>query len=130
MAKASSRAIGGQHLAHDLGFELWGALASEVVTDSAAARGIAGRRGTGRIRHLETGRLWVQQALQLGKFSLIQIKGTDNWADLGTKNVDKDTLTRLMSAMGLVVTRRRSKLAPKFLMGSDLMEDEPLRIAN
>jgi len=122
VVKAASRAIGGKNLAIDLGFLLFGELESEIATDSSAARGIASRRGTGRIRHLETGSLWVQAALQQGKFTLIKVKGTDNWADLGTKNVDRDTLQRLVHAMGLHVTRRRSALAPRCFLESSLME--------
>ena len=116
MVKAASRAIGTRNLCEDLGFLLWGEIESEVATDSAAARGVAGRRGTGRIRHLETGSLWVQQALQAGKFGLVKVKGTDNLADLGTKHVDKDTLARLMRGMGVYITNQRSKLAPRCLL--------------
>ena len=97
---------------------MWGEISSEVATDSVAAKGVASRRGTGRIRHLETGSLWVQAALQAGRFTLVKVPGTDNIADIGTKCVDRETLGRLLASCRLKVPSGRSALAPQTLSSS------------
>ena len=86
-------------LAADFGFTVIGRL----WTDSVAAKGIMSRRGCGKVRHLETPTLWVQKALQDGRFLLYKIAGHGNCADLGTKHVDAATMLRHMRSMGLTI---------------------------
>ena len=59
-----------------------------VNADSSAALGIAGRTGVGKIRHLDTSLLWVQQKKERGDIEYHKVLGSDNPADLWTKNVD------------------------------------------
>ena len=73
--------MGAVAMLKDFGLEM----TLEVQTDSSAAKGIASRRGVGRVRHLHTGLLWVQQRVQSGEIKIVKIKGTENAADLGTK---------------------------------------------
>ena len=59
----------------------------EVRVDACAGRGIAVRRGPGRIRHIVTPTLWVQKLTQDGNVNSTKIPGISNPADLGTKHL-------------------------------------------
>ena len=120
LVKTGSRAIGIHNLCKDLGFLLWGELTLEVSTDSSAAKGVAVRRGVGKIRHLETGSLWVQAAVAAKRFALSKVDGTKNEADLMTKFIDRATLVRHLAALRLRVSKERPKSAPQALDGSAL----------
>jgi len=95
-----------------MGVEMFGPTEYDLATDSSAAMGVASRRGTGRIRHLETGALWVQQALSRRLFTLSKVDGKNNIADVLTKHVDKATLHRLLQLLSMRVEKSRPKLAP------------------
>ncbi len=56
--KATAEALGLMSLMKDLGLEVESAV---VALDSAAALGVIGRSGVGKIRHLDVGKLWLQQ---------------------------------------------------------------------
>ncbi|CAK0831771.1 unnamed protein product, partial [Prorocentrum cordatum] len=57
-----------------------------LETDSSAARSMSLRRGVGKVRHLDTRALWVQQATRLHNLRVVKRKGTQNPADIGTKS--------------------------------------------
>eukprot|EP00959_Pyramimonas_sp_CCMP1952_P109262 2285411-Pyramimonas_sp.AAC.1 len=62
--------------------------------DSSSARALARRQGTGRIKHLATKTLWIQQ-LAAKKIIIIIIEpaaGDDNLADLGAKALPRTRL--------------------------------------
>jgi len=84
MTKGAAIALGFQSIAKDWGLEV------ECVlhTDSAAAKGTVSRRGAGKLRHIETPYLWLQQAKVRRKLIVKKCKGTGNEADLGTKKKD------------------------------------------
>ena len=88
LAKACSRLLGARQLALDLGFGRRGKLDLEIGTDSSSAIGLAGRRRCGRIRHLETGCLWIQAALHHGRLAVIEVAGKSNTADMMAKGLD------------------------------------------
>ena len=54
--KSGSIALGIQSLCRDFGEEV----SIELGSDSSAAKGVLGRLGLGKIKHLETGLLWIQ----------------------------------------------------------------------
>ena len=56
-----------------------------LACDSSAARGVMQRAGPGRIRHLQTRFLWVQERAREGDFAVVAVPGASNAADLGTK---------------------------------------------
>ncbi|CAE7289458.1 unnamed protein product [Symbiodinium sp. CCMP2592] len=68
-------------------------------TDSAACRGIAQRVGCGRIRHIDTGLLWIQQAVKAKKLSVGVVPGYCNTADLGTKPLQGPRIRELLHLM-------------------------------
>ena len=57
----------------------------EVNTDASAAKGIALRRGMGKIRHIEVNQLWVQDAVARGILKIRKIATGENPADHLTK---------------------------------------------
>ena len=57
IVRGTCEAIGAKSISKDLGSDLEGM----VFTDSSAALSMTGRVGAGKIRHLDTGMLWVQQ---------------------------------------------------------------------
>eukprot|EP00971_Amphidinium_carterae_P353001 6492793-Amphidinium_carterae.1 len=73
----------------------------EVLCDSSAARSITSRRGVGRVRHISTRYLWVQEKLADKSFSLRVVKGSDNPADMLTKPLAKPHAMRHMDRMGV-----------------------------
>ena len=73
IVRGTCEAIGAKSIAKDLGSNLDGV----VSTDSSAALSMTGRIGAGKVRHLDTSMLWVQQKQARGeieyKLSLIHI---------------------------------------------------------
>ena len=54
-------------------------------SDSSAARQFAKRRGLGKMRHIQTRHLWLQDRVRLGHLRLATVLGTENPANLLTK---------------------------------------------
>ena len=82
LVSGCAEALGVQSLASDLGYDL------EVVvvyTDSDACRGIASRRGLGKMRHVELKYLWVQEVVKAGRLRVKRVDGLKNIADHLTK---------------------------------------------
>ena len=73
-------------MASDLGIE-WGSPSIELSTDSSAAKGIASRRGLGKVRHIAVCQLWLQDKVHDGEMQVSKAKGIDNQADILTKHV-------------------------------------------
>ena len=57
ITKAAAESIGGRDLCNDLGMSR----GAKVMTDSSSACGITSRQGCGKLKHLSTKQLWVQQ---------------------------------------------------------------------
>ena len=56
-----------------------------VHVDSATAKAIASRSGVGKVRHLATEVLWVQEAVKEGRLEVAKVRGDRNGADVLTK---------------------------------------------
>ena len=93
ICKGAQQGLGLQALMLDLGI----ATKLKILTDAAAAVGICRRRGLGKIRHLATADLWVQDRLKKKDFELERVPGVYNPADILTKHVDKALLQRQMN---------------------------------
>ena len=108
ICRGASIGLGLQALANDLGISL----DLEVLTDATAAIGICRRRGLGKIRHLATADLWVQDRVRRGDFKLTKIPGSENPADMLTKHVARDVMMRHMERVGVMAESGRAKSAP------------------
>ena len=76
--------LGSESLMKDLG---WTIDCKRVLTDSDACRGMASRQGLGRTRHLDTKRLWLQEAVESRGLVLGRIAGIADPSDPMTKPV-------------------------------------------
>ena len=72
-----------------------------LATDSSAARGMPLRQGVGKVRHLDTRALWVQQATRLFGQRALKCKGTENPSDIGTKSRSAEVHEQLCKQFGL-----------------------------
>ena len=88
-----------------------------VFTDSTAAKGMC-QRGLGRVRHLDTGLLWIQNFVKDGTFVLKKIQGTENSADLGTKEVAAPTMWKYLKELGFQQRDNPHEKALKAAVGS------------
>ena len=110
ICRGASIGLGLQSLALDLGISL----DLEVLTDATAAIGICRRRGLGKIRHLATADLWVQDRVRRGDFKLTKVLGTENPADMLTKHISRDVMLRHMERVGISCRKRSSQVSPHY----------------
>ena len=108
ICKGAAQGLGLQSLAKDLGLD-W---VVRVSTDAAAAVGICRRRGLGKIRHLATADLWIQDRLQKKDFELHRIPGVSNPADILTKHVDRTIIDKHLQALNHRFEDGRAANAP------------------
>ena len=96
IVKGCSAGLGMQSILKDMGVHM----KVQVLTESSAAKGIASRRGLGKVRHIEVNQLWVQEKVSDGSIDLIKISGDVNLADALTKYVSREALDRHMWSTG------------------------------
>ena len=70
-----------------------------VYSDSSAARGTASRSGLGKLRHVQTTYLWIQERIASDDFELLQISAKQNTADLCTKPMSRETCEQHMKIL-------------------------------
>ena len=97
IARGGSIALGIRSIMSDL--DVKGQI--RISTDASAAKGIASRRGLGKVRHIEVNQLWIQDKVATGEIMLCKVKGTVNKADALTKHVSGDELHRHMNDTGI-----------------------------
>ena len=78
----ASEGLGLKNIMRDLGDEV----DLVVLEDSSASIGIGSREGTGRIKHLETRQLWIQEKTTKGDLELKKIPRAANFVDSLTHN--------------------------------------------
>ena len=111
VVKAAGIALGYQALLADLGVEL----PVRVWIDSSATMGICGRQGLGKLRHVDTKSLWVQQKVRDGSLELRKVRGEANPADLFTKHLSSEVrVTELLKLFGCHFASGRAEGAPQF----------------
>ena len=109
LVKASGIGLGFRSLMADLGSDV----PCRVWTDSSAAMGIVGRQGLGKLRHIDTHSLWVQQAARSGRISVRKVRGEENPADLFTKHLSsRERVTQLVGLLGCRFEAGRPAAAP------------------
>ena len=77
LVKGAAQGLGMVSMAEDLGYEM-GVM---VHTDSSAAVGITARKGLGKLRHIQTQFLWVQDKVRSGNLVVQKVAGEENVAD-------------------------------------------------
>jgi hypothetical protein len=114
MVKGAAVSLGQQALYADLGLtvpiRLW--------TDSSAAIGITSRQGLGRLRHVDTKTLWIQQAARTGRLEVKKVAGVANPADLFTKfSLSRERVLELTRLLGCKFMEGRPDAAPALREG-------------
>ena len=119
LVKGVSEGIGIQRMA-----EAWGVLYGLVgLCDSTAAIGIVNRKGVGRIRHLEVGKLWIQELREDGGLEVKKVKGTANVADQCTKYLNGGEVERGVEMLGMQFRGGRAERAMEVVKGWGGMPD-------
>ena len=110
VVKAAGVTLGYQALLEDLGVKI----PVRVWTDSTATMGICGRQGLGKLRHVDTRSLWIQQRVRDGSIELRKVRGEVNPADLFTKHLQSaDRVEDLLELMGCQYVAGRAEGAPQ-----------------
>ena len=110
MVKAADIALGQQSLMSDLGMKV----VVGVWTDSIAAVGICGRSGLGKLRHVQTHKLWVRERVRSEAIELRKVNGLVNPADLFTKHLNsRDRINQLVELFDCEYRDGRATTAPE-----------------
>ena len=88
----------------DLGSKYHGA----VLGDASAALGIMHRKGVGKLRHLSTNFLCVQERAARREIGYIKVKGSSNVADMLTKPLAQSDLQRHLGFANLMIAEGRA----------------------
>ena len=108
VTKAASQALGLMSRLDDLRQ----AVKTISFTGLSATIGIVRRSGFGKLRHLNVRYLWLQDQVREGMVSLTKVKGTDNPADIVTKNVSHQLAKKHLEALGASTSSGRAKAVP------------------
>ena len=92
MVKGASNALGISAMLKDAGLNI----GIELETDSSAAKGIASRRGLGKVRHIELAHLWLQGQVARHKVGIRKIRGEEHFSDSLTKHASPDRIAQTM----------------------------------
>ena len=109
IVKGATNALGVSGVLRDLDVNL----AVAVSTDSSAAKGIANRRGLGKLRHIELSELWVQDQTAKGKITIYKIGGDENPSDSLTKHSTSERIAQTLSHCNQVLATGRHAIMPK-----------------
>ena len=87
-------------------------IGASVYADASAALGIIKRRGIGKLRHIRTQSLWLQEAHATKRLSFEKIDGSRNPSDLLTKHLSEILMDRHMKVIGALPEDGRASTAP------------------
>ncbi len=123
VVRAAGISMGYKSLLKDMGVQL----PLRLWTDSSATMGICNRQGLGKLRHINTQTLWIQQRVRDGAFELRKVRGDDNPADLFTKFLSSpDRITKLLGLFGCRYCSGRAETAPVLREGDGTTKGELL----
>ena len=97
LVKGAAEALGVRSLLRDLGVQA----TITIRTDSMTAKGIAGRKGIGKLKHMDVRFLWVQDRVRGGDLTIKHIDGKINPADVLTKPKSRDECDTLVRPVHL-----------------------------
>ena len=101
--KAASEALGVMSILSDFGQRVH----ARVLADASAALGIIARKGFGKVRHIDTSFLWVQEINAKRDIEFQKVRGEANVADLLTKNLTREVMVRHFDALGMKKNKPR-----------------------
>lgn len=96
----------------------WGMpIEADLFADASAALGIIGRSGLGKLRHIDTSYLWLQQESIRKKLKLDKVLGTENPADMNTKGLNAESIEKYVRMLNMEHKEGRAELAPELHQG-------------
>ena len=119
--KASAESMGIVSLMKDAGK----LIKAHVFGDASAALGIIARKGLGKVRHLNTSYLWVQEKAANDEIKYSKIPGQKNIADLFTKPLDWQTLMTHTESMSCKFTEGRDDMGYQIAHVHRGVQDRP-----
>ena len=109
LVKGAAAGLGHQAIMSDYGVDI----PVRLWTDASAALGISKRSGLGKIRHLATHTLWLQEKVRTKAVEVRKVAGEENPADLLTKHLpSKEKVHNLVKMFGCEYREGRSAAAP------------------
>ena len=87
-----------------------------IATDSTAALGFASRRGLGKLRHVSTRYLWLQERVARKEVHIVKVHTSVNRADVLTKPTAAPRASLLLGDMGIEFRTGRASSAKGTLM--------------
>lgn len=108
IVRGAAEGLGLRSLLQDLGLTA----NVRLSADASAALSICRRTGAGKVRHLDTRLLWVQDRVRHGELIVHKIPGRENPADVLTKHVSAEILAALLCVLACFPRTGRAKVAP------------------
>ena len=84
-----------------------------ILTDTSAAKGIANRKGLGKVRHIDVSQVWVQDRIARGDLSIRKVNGKDNNADILNKRATAEDIRVHMHRAGQTIVQGRNEIPPE-----------------
>ena len=81
---------------------------ARVYADSTAALGVVNRKGSGKLRHVRVGMLWIQGKREDGSIEYTKVGGADNPGDLMTKSLAAESIQNHVKRMFIDVRGGRA----------------------
>ena len=98
LVKGSCEILGFVSLCSEMGLTV----TPHVLTDSSAAKGAVSRVGTGRMKHVATQSLWVQERVAKGDLTFFKVPRSENFSDFCTHHWDPSAAFPMLRKMGFV----------------------------
>ena len=96
--RTASHLLGLRAIAEDLGVRN---KLAKLGLDSSAPIGTMSRRGAGKIRHIQTPTLWIQQLVTNRQLVLFKKKGSENPPDMLTKHMTAERIAYFLPKLSL-----------------------------
>ena len=109
IVKGSSIGLGIRSMLGDFGVNI----GVTIKTDASAAKGMANRRGLGKVRHIAVNQLWIQDRVARGDLAIEKVNGKENVADILTKHVNAEDIRVHLHKTGQAITQGRHSIAPE-----------------
>ena len=109
IVKGGSMGIGLKSMLGDFGVEV----SIRINTDASAAKGMANRKGLGKVRHIAVNQLWIQDRIARGDLAIHKVNGKENLADILTKHVNSEDIRVHLFKTGQSIQAGRHEIAPE-----------------
>ena len=109
LVKCGCETLGLQSVMADLGIKT----ICVMKTDSTAAKGITNRRGHGKVKHLQTCELWLQEVVRDKRIEIQKVGTKENPADLMTKHLDSKAAMQHLDRLNATTATGWHALAPR-----------------